>query len=99
MAKWSDVRKNIRSFSTSEKEYIDEVVSVTAQIIRRREQLGYTQKDLADKTGMKQSAIARLEKLDVMPRIDTLLKLAIALGLEDVQFKFSDSETKVKTLA
>ena len=46
-----------------------------------REYLGLTQSELAEKCGMAQSAIARLEAQAVSPRKDTLIKLARAMNL------------------
>ncbi|MBE0493642.1 MAG: helix-turn-helix transcriptional regulator [Thiomicrospira sp.] len=46
-----------------------------------REYLGLTQSELAEKCGMAQSAIARLEAQAVSPRKDTLYKLAKAMNL------------------
>lgn len=42
---------------------------------------GFTQRQLAEKCGLKQSAIARIETLQVVPRLDTLLKIAWCLGV------------------
>ncbi len=41
-----------------------------------------TQKDLADKTGVTQSAIAQIEQLDARPRKKTVKKIAKALKLD-----------------
>jgi transcriptional regulator with XRE-family HTH domain len=41
-----------------------------------------TQKGLADKMGTTQSAIARLESGSQMPTLDTLFRLAAALGVD-----------------
>ncbi len=41
-----------------------------------------TQKELAEKMGTKQSAIARLESGNQAPNLDTLLKLTKALGVD-----------------
>lgn len=82
MKKWSDVRENIQALSEFEKEQIDLAAELVAQIINRRAELGLTQRQLAEKAGVKQSAIARLESQAVVPRIDTLYKLLRPLGLK-----------------
>ena len=46
-----------------------------------REHLGLTQKELAAKAGIKQPALARLEKPDANPRKSTLKKIADAMDL------------------
>jgi transcriptional regulator with XRE-family HTH domain len=47
-----------------------------------REKAGLTQEALADLTGMSRGAISPLERGEHLPRLDTLLKLAGALGVE-----------------
>ena len=46
-----------------------------------REHFNLTQKQLAEKSGMKQSALARIENSSATPRRKTLQKIAEALGL------------------
>ncbi len=46
-----------------------------------REYFGLTQKALAERAGMKQPALARLESSDLTPRTSTLKKLATALEI------------------
>lgn len=47
----------------------------------RREQLGMTQGQLAERTGLKQPAVARFEAGGTMPTIPMLERLADALGM------------------
>lgn len=49
-------------------------------LIRKRQDEGLTQQDLSNKTGLTQSVIARFEAKKVIPRIDTILKIANALN-------------------
>jgi ribosome-binding protein aMBF1 (putative translation factor) len=46
-----------------------------------REHLGLTQQQVAERAGMKQSALARLERGESVPRKATLRRLAEAMGL------------------
>ncbi|MBT4131068.1 MAG: type II toxin-antitoxin system prevent-host-death family antitoxin [Candidatus Marinimicrobia bacterium] len=46
-----------------------------------REHLDMTQEELAEKAGMKQPALARLERGDGKPRTATLKRLADAMGI------------------
>ena len=51
-------------------------------IIEQRIKHGLTQKQLAEKVGMKQSAIARFESGNCNPTLSFLKKLASALGMK-----------------
>ncbi len=53
--------------------------SIIEQIIKRRLEKGLTQKQLAEKVGTKQSAIARLESGNSNPSVAFLDKIAKAL--------------------
>lgn len=75
--KWADYKKGITALSKSE---INEI-EIVAQLIHRRKQLGFTQQQLGELAGLKQEAIARLEREVSIPRLDTLEKIAQALGM------------------
>ena len=49
-------------------------------IAETRNQAGMTQKELAERAGLQQSAIARMESLRSIPQIDTLHKVLRPLG-------------------
>lgn len=53
-------------------------------IVETRNKLNLSQQEVADLAGMKQPVVARFEKCKVTPRIDTLIRIAHALGLEVV---------------
>lgn len=52
------------------------------RLIEERHRQGMTQKELASAASLTQSVIARLESKKAMPQLDTLLKVAGALGCE-----------------
>ena len=56
--------------------------AVAGQVAERRRELGMSQQELARAVGTTQSAIARLEGGGRPPRIDTLLRIAEALGCD-----------------
>jgi predicted transcriptional regulator len=61
---------------------------IADQVADRRQDLGFSQAELAGLTGTTQSAIARLESGGRPPRIDTLLRIADALDCElEVELK------------
>jgi len=76
---WEDFEKELNI--TPEQEVAiqleKELIEAT---IRAREEAKMSQRDLAEKAGMKQSAIARIEKMKVSPSVDTLNHLLFQLG-------------------
>lgn len=66
--------------SSEERQKIAFEVELIGKLIEAREKKGYSQRDLAELSGVKQPAIARLESLKSIPRVDTLLKLLNPLG-------------------
>ena len=64
-----------------ELEVMEDCSSVIRQLVVARVDGGLTQKERAAKCGLTQSAIARMEKMQAMPRLDTLITVAKALNL------------------
>jgi transcriptional regulator with XRE-family HTH domain len=72
--------------------------AVALKVITYRSQNGVTQRQLADRLGMKQPQVARLERGDVTPEIETLRRLAAKLGMEFVlDVRPIDREPKLVT--
>ncbi len=55
-------------------------VQIISAVIEARKEKGLSQQELADLTGVKQPAIARLENGNISPSVDTLNRLLIPLG-------------------
>jgi transcriptional regulator with XRE-family HTH domain len=57
-------------------------VEIIDELIEIRKEKGLTQRELAEAANLAQPAIARLESKAVTPQLDTLLKIAAALGYD-----------------
>lgn len=82
MRKWNDLVKDLSPESQKEIEVVRQKAAMVSQLIAIREAKGWTQEDLAERAGMKQSAIARFEGDSTASRIDTIIRIAIALGVK-----------------
>ena len=84
MKTWEDYKKEAKSLNPNIKQDIEEIeilASIVSTIIERRNELGITQRALADICGLPHSSVARIESCVVKPKVDTLLKIMIPLGL------------------
>jgi predicted transcriptional regulator len=66
----------------SEYEALEPEYEIIRQIIRARSELNMTQKELAERTGIKQSNISRLERGTYNPSLSSLKKVAHGLNKE-----------------
>lgn len=76
---WDEVKKEL-DFSPEEEEQIrfeEELIEAT---IKAREEAHLTQKELSEKSGIKQPAIAKLETMNRIPQTTTLIKLLYPIG-------------------
>ena len=55
-------------------------------IKEKRERLGISQKELADKIGISQSFLCHIEQGRSKPSIDTAIKIAQVLNVADIKF-------------
>ena len=84
MRTWEDFKKEAKAVSPDIKRDIEEMeilAAIVSTIIERRNELGYSQRELAAICGLPQSSIARIESCAVSPNIDTLLRIMKPLGL------------------
>lgn len=71
-------RREVDEFET----YLTVSLKISVALLEARRDLNLTQQQLADKLGLDQSEVSRLEGPDCNPTLKTLSKLATALNLE-----------------
>ena len=89
---WKDVRKEL--FKKEEIAESDLRVAIISELIRARKELGISQKQLEELSGVKQPVIARIETGKSTPQLDTLLKILACLGKTLAIVPLSNSEVK-----
>jgi ribosome-binding protein aMBF1 (putative translation factor) len=79
---WREIRDGFLADPEVQQAYSDlePRFAVVRQLIELREKHGWSQRDLAERAGMKQPQLARLETGQVEPKLDTLQRLAKAMG-------------------
>ncbi|MDR2196771.1 MAG: helix-turn-helix transcriptional regulator [Coriobacteriales bacterium] len=77
---FSDYVNDEARVDPAEREQINFEIALIGKMVEAREQKGVSQRELAELSGVKQPAIARLESLRATPRIDTLFKVLHPLG-------------------
>ncbi|GAA4845501.1 hypothetical protein GCM10023310_24300 [Paenibacillus vulneris] len=79
---WDDFKKKINALNETEKEVIEQMARLVSEITRRRKALGLTQTEVAKRAGITQAQVARLENSHTVPSMETVMKVALALGLK-----------------
>ena len=77
---FDDYYNDDNNVSLSMRAKIEFEVDLIGKLIEARETKGFTQAQLAEAAGIKQSAVARMESLKATPQIDTLFKVLMPLG-------------------
>jgi ribosome-binding protein aMBF1 (putative translation factor) len=72
---WNESR-----LTEAEKDAIKLKIELVGKLIEARGNKGISQKRLAEMSGLKQPAIARLERMQATPQIDTLFRILKPLG-------------------
>lgn len=81
---WDEVKAERRDSTPRRRGYekAGRAIRLAMEVHALREKRGLSQRELAERLGTTQSAIARLEAGNVTPSLATLDKLADALGVE-----------------
>ena len=94
---FDDLWNDPKLLTEAEKGEIQLKIDLVGKLIEAREKKGISQKRLAEMSGLKQPAIARLEKMQATPQIDTLFRVLKPLGytLEIVPIKEGSKAERV----
>ena len=79
---WREIRDGFLADPEVQQAYrnLEPRFAIVRQLIELREKHGWSQRELAERAGMKQPQLARLETGQVEPKLDTLQRLAAAMG-------------------
>jgi ribosome-binding protein aMBF1 (putative translation factor) len=85
MKTWSDYKNHVTTVDPEGRQAMEEAENLSAIVgamIKQRNALGISQRELASICGIPQSSVARIESLKTTPNLDTLLKIFQPLGLK-----------------
>lgn len=77
MTTWAEYHKTITAIPQEELQAIDSLAYLHATQVKQ----GISQKELAERIGMKQAQLSKIEQLDSIPSLKTLDRYARGLGL------------------
>ena len=77
---FADYMEDDSRVSPAERDKINFEIELIGKLVEAREARGLSQRDLAEISGVKQPAIARMESMKSTPQIDTLFKVLNPLG-------------------
>lgn len=85
MRSWEDYKRHVRSIDSDSKrdmEEIEALAEIVSSVIKKRMEMGISQRELAAECNIQQSSVARIESFKTTPKLDTLMKLMRPLGLK-----------------
>lgn len=85
MRTWTEYKKHVKEVDSEAYKDIKEAelhAEIITAMIKQRNQLGLSQRDLAAMCGIPQSSVARIESYKTTPNLETLLKILRQLGLK-----------------
>ena len=85
MRTWTDYKRHVKSIDMGSKRNMEEIEALTeivSSAIKKRTEMGISQRELAAECNIPQSSVARIESFKTTPKLDTLMKLMRPLGLK-----------------
>lgn len=85
MSTWNEYKDYVHKVDPDAAKDMDEaaeVASIVSAMVKQRNALGLSQRDLAAMCEIPQSSVARIESYKCTPNLETLLKIFNRLGLK-----------------
>lgn len=92
---WDDFEKEL-SISPEQEAEIQLEMDIIRATIEARNKSNLSQRELSKKSGIKQPAIARIERFSGSPRIATMMKLLYSMGYTLKVVPLADIEKNIK---
>lgn len=90
---WEEVEKDLNITPEQEAEIQLEMEIIKATVEARKKS-GFTQRELSEKSGVKQPIIARIERNVNSPQVSTLMKLLYSMGYTLKVVPLKDTKNK-----
>lgn len=84
MKTWNEYKDYVKKIDPEGKkdiEDIENIAAIVSAMVKQRNALGISQRDLATMCGIPQSSVARIESYKTTPNLETLIKIFRNLGL------------------
>ena len=84
MKNWNDYKEHVKTLDPDcgkDLADIEAQAAIISALIKQRNELGLSQRELAALCGIPQSSVARIESFQTTPNLATLLKIFRHLGL------------------
>ena len=84
MKTWNDYKKHVNAVDpeiSKDLKETEEIATIVSAMIKQRNSLGLSQRDLASMCGIPQSSVARIESGKTTPNLGPLLNIFQHLGL------------------
>ena len=85
MRNWNDYKKHVRKIDPQGERDLADIeaqATIISAMIKQRNELGLSQRELTSLCDIPQSSVARIESFQTTPNLATLLKLFRVLGLK-----------------
>lgn len=82
MRNWDDIKETLAFMDSSEKAFIEDMAALHSALQREIRERDITQEELGEIAGLRQEQISKIFSVNGNPTLQTLHKIAFALGMK-----------------